>query len=92
MLQIPWKKAQQCESIRVCVGYGHEKLLHIASYVTGFEKIRLPCTQQHDIVFTINQQLYTLANHSANIGAESFSGYFYCGLFPRLIKYPQMLK
>ena len=37
----------------------------ISINVTGFERTLLPRTQQEDILFTITQQLYTLANISA---------------------------
>ena len=50
--------------------------------VTGFEKIHLPCIQQQD---TIKQQLYHYLTIQADIGVESFPGFFCCGLFLGLV-------
>ena len=43
--------------------------------MTGFEKRRLPHTQQQDTLFTIKRQLYTLINNSAR---------YWCGKLPKL--------
>ena len=39
-------------------------MLCLATYVIRYENNQLPRTKQHDTLFTITQQLYTLANNS----------------------------
>ena len=53
------------------------------SFVTGFEKIHLPCTQQQDTLFIIN-------NSCTHISTDSCPGYFCCGLFLRLVRCPRV--
>ena len=51
----------------------------------------LPCTQQEDIFSLSHDSCTHYLTIQESINVESYSGCFYCGLFLRLVKRPQVV-